>query len=53
MELSELAKDILKTIEREDAFEESKKKGGFVKLVKAKDAKEVLLWKLEYLLTCI
>ena len=39
MKLSLLAKDIVETIERENAFEESKKKGGFKKSIKAKDTK--------------
>lgn len=37
-----LARDILKTIEKEDAFEEAKEKGGFCKCFKAKNATEFL-----------
>jgi len=37
-----LAKDIIKTIEREDTFSEAKKRGGFYKIFKAKDV-EVFL----------
>lgn len=42
-ELSILAKEIVKTIEREDFFENTKCSGGFVEVIKAKDAKKVLL----------
>jgi len=40
-ELSVLASEIVREIEREDAFDQSKKKGGFIKLNKAKDIKKV------------
>ena len=42
-ELYLLATDIIKTIEREDAFYESRKNGGFVESIKAKETKEVFL----------
>lgn len=41
-ELNILAGDIIKTIERENSFSESKKQGGFVKSFKAKDVREFL-----------
>ena len=44
-ELYLLATDIIKTIEREDAFYESRKNGGFVESIKAKETKEVFLWR--------
>lgn len=43
VELSILANNIVKTIEREDAFEDSKNKGGFIEIVKAKNIKEIFL----------
>ena len=42
-ELSILANDILRTIEREDSFDDIKKKGSFVKILKAKDTKKGIL----------
>lgn len=44
-ELSMLANEIVREIEREDAFDHSKKQGGFIKLIKAKDIKKVFLCK--------
>lgn len=43
VDVSVLASEIIKIIEREDAFESSKNNGGFIELVKAKDTKEVFL----------
>lgn len=42
-QLSVLARDILETIKREDAFDEIKKQGSFVKVLKAKDTKGGIL----------
>ncbi len=42
-ELSILAEDIVKTIERENAFDNGRKKGGFVESLKAKETKKVFL----------
>ena len=39
-ELSSLADDIVKTIERENAFSEAKKQGGFIKSFKAKNVRK-------------
>lgn len=39
-ELEALARDIVRVIEREDAFYDAKQKGGFRKVVKAKTVKE-------------
>ena len=44
-ELSMMAAEIIKTIEKEDAFYEAKKQGGFYKTCKAKNIKEGSLWK--------
>lgn len=41
-EISVLAQDIIKTIEKEDAFIEAKKQGGFLKKFKAKNVMEFL-----------
>lgn len=41
-QISVLARDIVETIEREDAFEEMKKHGGFKKYFKVKNIKEAL-----------
>lgn len=40
-ELYLLARDIVKTIEREDRFYEQSKNGGFIECVKAKNTKKV------------
>lgn len=37
-----LARGIIETIEKEDAFEEAKERGGFLKSFKAKNVKEFL-----------
>lgn len=42
-ELAVLAEEIVKTIERENAFEDGRKSGGFVESLKAKEAKKVFL----------
>ena len=39
-ELGILARDIIRVIEREDAFYNAKQKGGFKKVVKAKTVQE-------------
>ncbi len=39
-DLSLMAKEIVKTIEKEDAFYEAKKQGGFYKTCKARNIKE-------------
>lgn len=41
-DIGTLARDIVKTIEREDAFDRIKKEGGFLKRFKAKNIKEFL-----------
>lgn len=41
-EISVLAQDIIKTIEKEDAFIEAKEQGGFLKKFKAKNVMEFL-----------
>lgn len=41
-EISVLAQDIIKTIEKEDAFTEAKEQGGFLKNFKAKNIMEFL-----------
>ena len=43
VDISVLASEIIKAIEREDAFENSKNNGGFIELIKAKNIKEVFL----------
>lgn len=42
-ELVILAREIVRTIERENAFDDERKKGGFVESLKAKETKEVFL----------
>lgn len=41
-DISVLAQDIVKTIEKEDAFIKAKEKGGFFKIFKAKNVMEFL-----------
>lgn len=42
-ELAFLAKEIVKTIERENAFDKERKNGGFIESLKAKETKKVFL----------
>ena len=42
-ELKILADDIVKTIERENDFEDKRRNGGFIESFKVKDIKEIFL----------